>query len=232
MASLVAQAAAVLFILAVTSAQALAGICVDVHLRFNVGPPPPALVEAMEVEAAAIWKNYSVDVHWRSPAAAGPAAATLFDVLLDQHHHAGTLSVLGDARLPVQPGDYVAIRIDRQAVEDALRSVTFEQLAHLGHASPDVSDVGRAMGRVLAHELGHALLATHGHQPAGLMRAVFTGEELLARTQESYGLSAMEVARLFAGHQSLAPGDDSTNVSRPSRSRTTRSGAIVSCSRG
>src|SRR4029453_1899411 len=57
-------------------------------------------------------------------------------------------------------------------------------------------DVGLALGRVLAHELGHVLLATRSHQARGLMRPTFSGEELLTGVRERYGLSEPEVVRL------------------------------------
>lgn len=216
---------------------------VDVRLRVNGGRPPEALVESMEMEASAIWQQYGVALHWPSPQA-DASGSTLFDVLLDQHHHVETHAALGEARLAAQPGGYAAIRLDRQAVEDAMRSLTFDQLAHLGHASPGLSDVGRALGRVLAHELGHALLATRSHQTTGLMRPSFTGDELLAETPALYGLSAAEVARLrlvqgprhepakVGEYHYLTCTEGNTNVRRPSRSGTVRSGLMPSCSGG
>jgi len=171
----------------------------------------------MQLEAAAIWRTYGIDLCWRWSSAPRPNGSTRIDVLLDQTQHARARPVLGDTRLPVPPGEYVPIRLDREAIEDVLRVVTFDQVAQLtGHASVRTPDVGRALGRVLAHELGHALMATRGHQPSGLMRSSFTGNEMLARTRDSYGLSPAEVARLWsvqaARHLSA---DDATSVLHP-----------------
>jgi len=180
-----------------TDSQARARICLDVNLRFNEQAPPAALVESMQQEAAAIWKTYGIDLRWEDSSAPPPGGAVLFDVLLDQSHHSELRAVLGDARLPAQPSRYVPIRLDRQAIEDVLRMVTFEQLSHLTrHANIREEDVGRALGRVLAHELGHALLATGEHRAIGLMRPAFSGEELLAGRRDLYDLSAADVARL------------------------------------
>jgi len=41
-------------------------------------------------------------------------------------------------------------------------------------------DPGALLGRALAHEVGHLLLRSPGHSPGGLMRAVWTDEELAA----------------------------------------------------
>jgi hypothetical protein len=48
--------------------------------------------------------------------------------------------------------------------------------------------VGRAMGRVIAHEIGHVLLRTTGHAPHGLMRAVQRADELVDPARKRYRL--------------------------------------------
>jgi hypothetical protein len=40
--------------------------------------------------------------------------------------------------------------------------------------------LARAMGRALAHEMGHYLLASKAHTPRGLMKAVLTATELFS----------------------------------------------------
>ena len=57
-------------------------------------------------------------------------------------------------------------------------------------------DLGRALGRVLAHEIGHVVLAAAKHQSRGLMRASFVAEDLIRPQRWSYTLSEAEVARL------------------------------------
>jgi len=43
--------------------------------------------------------------------------------------------------------------------------------------------LGRAMGRALAHELGHYLLASKAHTAAGLMRSTLPAETLFSPTR-------------------------------------------------
>ena len=50
------------------------------------------------------------------------------------------------------------------------------------------ADVGRALGRVLAHELGHYLLSLREHSPAGLMQPLFRTNQLIARNRRSFEL--------------------------------------------
>ena len=55
--------------------------------------------------------------------------------------------------------------------------------------------VGRALGRVMAHEIGHYLLASRVHTSEGLMRAAFDGDELLcARARRLRGAGARPAA--------------------------------------
>jgi hypothetical protein len=48
--------------------------------------------------------------------------------------------------------------------------------------------VGRAIGRVIAHEIGHVVLRTSGHAPHGLMRAVQRADELVDPARTRYRL--------------------------------------------
>ena len=56
---------------------------------------------------------------------------------------------------------------------------------------PDVDDrvYARALGRVLAHELGHLLLRLKGHRDGGLMRSTFSHRSLTARGRGPFRLA-------------------------------------------
>lgn len=64
--------------------------------------------------------------------------------------------------------------------------------------------VGRALGRVLAHEVGHYVLATRTHGTVGLMRSFQRSDELVAPSRAGFRLSAGEAAQ-FQGE--LRPAD-------------------------
>jgi hypothetical protein len=66
----------------------------------------------------------------------------------------------------------------------------------VGHLFEAPADVGRALGRVLAHEIGHVILGAPGHQPRGLMRFAFPPSELIGHSRLAYRLSPLEQARL------------------------------------
>jgi hypothetical protein len=58
--------------------------------------------------------------------------------------------------------------------------------------------LGRMIGRVVAHEIGHWLLRSREHSAAGLMRAQQTTAALAAPGREGFTLTRAELARLRA----------------------------------
>ena len=54
----------------------------------------------------------------------------------------------------------------------------------------------RALGRVLAHEIGHFALALPSHARSGLMRPAFSGRELARLDRHAFALSAELLPRL------------------------------------
>ena len=57
-------------------------------------------------------------------------------------------------------------------------------------------DMGRALGRVLAHELGHLVLGLTRHDSSGLMRASFRQGDLTGKRSESLGIAEEDVDKL------------------------------------
>ena len=60
---------------------------------------------------------------------------------------------------------------------------------------PNVDDrvYSRALGRVLAHELGHLLLRLNGHRDRGLMRSAFSHRSLTARGRRAFRLDEKDL---------------------------------------
>ena len=190
------------------SAPASAEICIDVNLRLDEGEPPAAIVESMKDEAASIWEPYGVWFRWEATPSHAHCAWTeaSFDVLFDQHPQPGRSSkgILGSTHLALRAIDHVPIHIDREATEELLGSASIGQLARLlGRTSFGLEDVGRALGRVLAQEGGHVLLAVRDHQSRGLMRPTFGAEDLLEPPRRFYNLSPAEVTRLRLRERAL-----------------------------
>jgi hypothetical protein len=180
---------------------AAAEICMDVDLQFGDRRPSSAVVEAMKVEAAAIWRSYGVQIGWTGNTELDPCAAAQgsLDVLITHRPVRPVTSwsmPLGSTRvMPVV--DHVPIHLDQDATERMIASLSrVELLRHLGRPMAGRADIGRALGRVLAHEIGHVILVAPYHQPRGLMRRSFLPAELIAHHRQSYTLSPEEVARL------------------------------------
>jgi hypothetical protein len=57
-------------------------------------------------------------------------------------------------------------------------------------------ELARALGRVLAHEIGHVLLGAPFHDEAGLMRGVFRSNELAEPNRAPFRLTRSDVGRL------------------------------------
>jgi hypothetical protein len=187
---------------------AAAGMCFDVHLRFSDRAPSRALVESMTREASSIWQLYDIRVQWSTSDARGStrdaprcaAANGSFEVFVHRRGTSRTTAlnrVLGTTQVAPAAIDHVPVRIDQGATEGLLESLPAEDLAHLvGRPFPAPADVGRALGRVLAHEMGHVILAAVRHQPRGLMRQTFFAADLVRYERELFTLSEAEVTRL------------------------------------
>jgi hypothetical protein len=134
------------------------------------GTTRPALDHARKTLTAA-----SVDVIWRvcatDAAAASPCHAPMAPGELAirivrspvPKHYRGTLP-LGDAT------------IDTHAGRGVLATIYFDRVLWLANESG--ADVAALLGRAIAHELGHLLLASTSHGPVGLMRALWSQQEI------------------------------------------------------
>ena len=179
------------------STRADAGICVDVDLHFAGPAPSHDLAATLEQEATAIWAPYGVDLHWQSLAC--PVEDASFDVLIEgRPSHASTdRPVLGHTQMQLSRVDRVPIVIESDATEKTLASLTIGELAALvGRTHVGPQEMGRAFGRILAHEIGHVLLGLPSHQRQGLMRPSFQAADMVRTERWQYSLSPIEVARL------------------------------------
>ena len=72
---------------------------------------------------------------------------------------------------------------------------------------PEVDDqiYARALGRVLAHELGHLLLRLNGHRDRGLMRSTFSHRSLIARGRGAFRLAADDLRAIRAALEGIEP---------------------------
>jgi hypothetical protein len=190
--------------------EAAAQICINVDLRFDGRDPSPITVQSMQDEASVIWQRYGVHIQW--PASRSnvqcPAVHGSFDVLVQYQpssgKHAPALSVLGSTHVVPTSIDHVGIYVDYDETLQALQVLPEWQLfLLLGHPDIGPVDVGRALGRILAHEIGHVVLSAPRHQAFGLMRRSFDSADLATPSRATYTLSKKEIERLALRERQL-----------------------------
>ena len=203
-------AAAALCVVLIAS-EAAAGICVEVDVTFSGRDPSPITIQSMQIETSAIWQRYGVQIQWpeRGPDASCVRVHGTFEVLVENQassaRNASHSSVLGSTHLASAAIDRVAIFVDYDETQYLLESLSASRLIPLvGHPDVGPADMGRALGRVLAHEIGHVLLDARRHQPWGLMRKSFAPDDLVARQRWTYTLSTKEVERLELRERELS----------------------------
>jgi hypothetical protein len=183
----------------------------------------PAELGAMKQEAAAIWQAYGVAIVW-TPSGTGQ------DVPLAGPND--TLRIASDGRAPGRSQGAMTTRLGAVlflegsglpdntlvlSVDAVRRTVEDSKIAgrRLSDWPPSVRDalIGRALGRVLAHELGHYLLIWRSHTPDGLMQPSFRADALVAPSRGPFELSERLVPRLRARLAQLAtPGSTVAGV--------------------
>jgi hypothetical protein len=149
-------------------------------------------------EATRIWNRYDVSLVAEDEGrcvAAGPAALT---VTIDVGRDTGS----GDAGLG-------AIRFASDGTPEATVALNFDAVARIATSAPFMGlhpalwpaglrdeIIARALGRALAHEVGHYLLRSPHHASSGLMRARQEGSTLGNPSQRPFALTQPDRARL------------------------------------
>ena len=179
------------------------------HLGVDIGAlaaMPTRQMETMVREATAIWEPYGVALDWVRPGEQVLGLPAGHDVLIISRDGPADLLAsrtpaarrLGavlflEGRDVAENTVALAVEATRRTVEDA-RWVN----GRVADWPPSLREelLGRALGRVLAHEIGHYLLVWRAHTPDGLMRATFHGEALIQPGRRAFKLSDRLMPRL------------------------------------
>jgi hypothetical protein len=160
---------------------------------------PPSVVQRMKDETSKVWSFYDVRIDWIDPVDAITSAVDV-TVFLEESaepgphwvskHGGEVLAALhlpdtpcgtGLARVWVTPARRYAALIPGVPPFPSLPKTFYDVL------------LSRALGRALAHEIGHYLLPTSRHTARGLMRAHFSPSELLEPAhRQRYGLDPVD----------------------------------------
>ena len=208
-----------LWALAVATALVLAG---QVGISLHASPAPPNEIaslpirlaasegltplskKALTTEAAAIWRQSGIDLHWLTSEAADPFLRVLVTPQAVVAHGDRSQWTLGEllrfddsAALAV-----VSIAGARRIINENRRSRFLDQREEHEHR------LGVILGRAVAHEVGHYLLRTDTHAVSGLMRATINAREFADVSSRSFGLdqaAQAHLVRLGATPLSQAP---------------------------
>jgi hypothetical protein len=169
---------------------------VAIRLRVDSSITPRRMTERVKAETEAIWGPYGVRLDWTdADAPESPANRMLLDATVERRFEQRLQMewpVLGRATVTPDAPLRRPIRVSFDATERALALRTSVPLARIV-LDPEL---GRALGRVLAHEIGHVLLGPPHHDQAGLMRASFRAEELGDPDRTPFRLTCGGVDRL------------------------------------
>lgn len=166
---------------------------------------PRRIIAMMTKETERIWSSLDVRITWVDSITAGSAVpAPRLTVMLEEGPYptsaTGTGLVLGALNLPANACVAGLAHVWIRHVEDhaALVRRGGQTFTTLPVALADTF-LGRALGRTLAHEIGHYLLGTSQHTVRGLMRAQFTPQDLLEdAARPLYSLDADQRAALMS----------------------------------
>jgi hypothetical protein len=149
-----------------------------------------SLLNRMCAETDAIWRTAGVRFNWHRSEPNETLARERLEVTIDDRRYvpAGSHEALGWITFN-SDGPAKSIHLSLAGTEDLLRRTTT-----LGNTTITGHDivVGRALGRALAHELGHYFLRSKTHASRGLMRATWPADEPFAISRKGFELTAQE----------------------------------------
>jgi len=181
---------------------------VSVHLHFDRSIAP-RLMKSLQEETEGIWRPYGVHLEWNGDDEP-ETAANFFPLEAIVERQIEGATILGRAVVRLDAPAAQPIRVSFDATEHLLALRTTQP--SFGRSERE-RELARALGRVLAHEIGHVLLAAPNHDGAGLMRAAFRANELAAPEGAPFRLSCDGAGRLKSRIRVMT-GDDGFAVDR------------------
>jgi hypothetical protein len=143
---------------------------------------------ALVTEAERIWQHEQIDLEWAAAAGgARPPDAPLRVLVIARPAAAISDGGVWPVAELIRHADHRALAI---ASIDGARRVVNEATRYRVLESPDVENhrLGLVLGRAVAHEIGHFLLATATHAEHGLMRATVAAREFGAISGDTFRL--------------------------------------------
>lgn len=165
-----------------------------IAVTVSSGSVPAEMLDRAMHEADAIWRSAGVTIEWRRDGALSPSSINVW--VVDERGRAD------GADLAVAWIDVV----DNRPVPDVYLSVPsavelFGKARYIPRELEPVPAarnvvIGRALGRALAHEIGHFLLGSRAHEKGGVMATERRPWELFAPDRTPFLVSAAERRKL------------------------------------
>jgi hypothetical protein len=196
--------ASVLAVGGAAAAQDLMTICepfeLRIHLQVDRSITSRVVLTDLKDETESLWRPYGVRLEWTDvradeTATQGLSLEAILEPRIGQEPNEPVWTpVLGRAFVNLVATSRRPIRVSFDATEGvlALRTTSRASLVRIVNDH----ELARALGRVLAHEIGHVLLGAPNHDEAGLMRVGFRPDELAAPDRAPFRLTCIGVGRL------------------------------------
>jgi hypothetical protein len=179
-------------------------IAVDVTIAPDV---PVTLVTRVLEETDAVWRASGLTFVWNrhradrsiTIALSGPAACRALDVVIG-HNRGAALDIERESKMalgwivfdgPDVPAHEIYLSYENALAFMAGSRAVVGVIEQMTLAEREMK-LARAMGRALAHEIGHYLLASKGHTRDGLMQAVHTASEFFGYQRTGFAIDAAQ----------------------------------------
>jgi hypothetical protein len=177
----------------------LTALLLHITLVFPTGHPfSPLTLRTAMLEASALWSPYGVAIDDGAACEWASGDTELVTVVIvEKRRSAGSSSPLGAITFGPDgtPAPFVTIfHSDLLRVIAGTRVLGAVEWQWPRTMREEI--VGRVLGRVLAHEIGHYVLRSPNHRPGGLMQSVQFVDVLVSPERHAFVLSAKEAARL------------------------------------
>jgi hypothetical protein len=194
-----------------------ASACISVTMKDHLSGPA---LRNIQTETSRIWLRHGVALTWTQQATA--ACDTFEEIVFDDDE----LITLAGGKVDTALARTVFLGRSRTIYVSAPRA--FDMLMQLRDKAVSLANDGERdvrggilLGRIVAHELGHALLTTMAHSKTGLMRPVFGLKDVMSDDEGLNDLTPVETNRL-ALRFSLVPFDSPAAPSVLTRREMTR----------
>jgi hypothetical protein len=180
--------AAVLLTVGSSMPMARSSNAVPLHVLLTASASLTAMSRQVLIsEVERIWRHEQVSIQWAQSAHTIERPDGPLRVLVISHPQAARLPgkwPVAELFPEAEPGAFAIASIDSAArvVDEAARS------AQLDAHTPREYRLGLVLGRAVAHEIGHFLLATGTHADSGLMRASIDAREFAGAGGETFRL--------------------------------------------